>query len=112
MRSPRTTYVWPIPKGTTQHIGPISKRELGTYQHNIPTTSPVTSNQQKNKQRKSEDKDNTTGGTAGAHIEDTTTNEDTTAPSGGASLGTHVSETSQATSHPLRTVEKYWEYTP
>ena len=40
---------------------------------------------------KSEDKDNITGGTAGAHVEDTTTNKDTTAPSGGASLGTHVS---------------------
>ena len=55
--------------------------------------------------------DNITGGSAGAHIEDTTTNENTTAPSGGASLGAHVSETSQATSRPSRTVEKYWERT-
>ena len=39
---------------------------------------------------KSEDKDSNTGGTAGAHVEDTTTNEDTTAPSGGAYLGAHV----------------------
>ena len=67
-------------------------------------------NQQKNKERKaddpkSEDKDNITGGIAGAHVEDTTVNEDTTAPSGGASLGAHVSETSQATSRPLRTVK-------
>ena len=58
-------------------------------------------NQHKNKQRKgddpkSEDKDNITGDTAGTHVEDTTTNEDTTTPSGGASLGAHVSETSQA----------------
>ena len=49
-------------------------------------------NQRKYKQRKvddtkSEDKDNTTGGTAGAHVKDTTTNKDTTAPSRGASLG-------------------------
>ena len=71
-----------------------------------------TSNQRKNKQRKgddpkSEDKDNTTGGNAGAHVEDTTTtNEDTTAPSGGANLDAHVSETKQATSHPTRTVEE------
>ena len=47
---------------------------------------------------KSEDKDSSAGGTAGAHIEDTTTNEDTTAPSGEASLGAHTSETNQASS--------------
>ena len=44
-------------------------------------------NQRKNKQRKGddpkfEDKDNNTGDTAGAHIEDTTTNKVTTPPSG------------------------------
>ena len=55
---------------------------------------------------KSEDKDNTTGGTAGVHVEDTTTNKNTTTPIGGASLGAHVSETSQATSRPSRTVEE------
>ena len=55
---------------------------------------------------KSEDKDNSTSGTAGAHLEDTTTNKDTTAPSGGTSLDAHVSETSQATSRPSRTVEE------
>ena len=42
----------------------------------------------------------------GAHVEDTTTNKNTTAPSKGASLGACVSETSQATSHPSRTVEE------
>ena len=73
-----------------------------------PNNKPV--NQRKNKQRKgydpkSEDKDNIMGGTAGAHVEDTTTNKDTTAPSGGASLGGHVSETSQETFRPSRTVE-------
>ena len=57
-------------------------------------------------QNLSEDKDNITGGTAGVHVEDTTTNKDTTAPSGGASLGAHVSETSQTTSRPSRTVEE------
>ena len=55
---------------------------------------------------KSEDKDNIRGGTAGVHVEDTTTNADTTTPSGGASLSAHVLETSQATSCPLRTVEE------
>ena len=67
--------------------------------------------QPKNKQRKgddpkSEDKDNTTDGNAGAHVEDITTNEDTTTPSRGASLGAHVSESNQAISHPSRTVEE------
>ena len=35
---------------------------------------------------KSKDKDNKTGATAGAHVEDTTTLEESTAPSGGASI--------------------------
>ena len=68
-------------------------------------------NQRKNKQKKaddpkSEDKDNATTGTAGAHIKDNATNEETTAPSGKANLGAHVSETNQATSHTRRTVEE------
>ena len=68
------------------------------------------SNQRKNKQRKvddpkSKDKDNTTSGTASAHVENSTTSEDTTAPRGEASLGAHVSETSQATSPPPHTTE-------
>ena len=55
---------------------------------------------------KFEDKDNNTGGTAGAHVENTTTNEDTTAPSKGASLGANVSKTNQALSHQSHTVDK------
>ena len=39
---PRRTYAWPIPKGTTLCTYSISKRQLGTYQPNIPTTSPLT----------------------------------------------------------------------
>ena len=55
---------------------------------------------------KSEDKDSNTGGTAGAHVEDTTTNENSIAPSGGASLGDHVSEKNQVPSRPSRTVDE------
>ena len=55
---------------------------------------------------KSKDKESNTGGTAGAHVETTTTNEDSTAPSGGPSLGAHVSKTNQAPSRPRRTVEE------
>ena len=47
-----------------------------------------------------------TTGTARAHVEDNTTNEETTAPSGEANLGAHVSETNQAKSHTPRTVEE------
>ena len=63
-------------------------------------------NKRKGDDPKSEDKDSITGGTAGAQVENTTTNKNTTAPSGGASLGAHVSETSQAISRPSRTVEE------
>ena len=55
---------------------------------------------------KSEDKDSNTSGTTGAHVEDTTTHEDTTTPSRGASLGTDISETNQALSRQLRMVDE------
>ena len=42
---------------------------------------------------KSEDKDSSTGDTTGAHIEDTTTFEESIPPSGGPSIGAHISET-------------------
>ena len=61
---------------------------------------------------KSEDKDSNTGGTAGAHVEDTTTNEDSTAPSVEASLGAYVLETNQAPSRPSRTVDTLLEAHP
>ena len=54
----------------------------------------------------SEDKNNTTIGTVGAHVEDNTTNEDTTAPSGEANLGVRISETNQTTSPTSHTVEQ------
>ena len=47
-----------------------------------------------------------TTGTAGAHVEDNTTNEETTAPNEETNLGAHFSETNQATSHTPRTVEE------
>ena len=107
MRSPRETYIWPIHKRTTPHIRQISKQQLGTCQHNIPTTSPVT-NAKTNKEKgmfQNLKIKITPRVIPLAHIKDTTTNKDTTAPSRGASLGAHVSETSQATS-PSHTVEK------
>ena len=55
---------------------------------------------------KSEDKDSNTGGTAGAHVEDTTTNEDSTAPCGGASLSARILEKNQTSSRPSHTVDK------
>ena len=113
MRLLRRTYDWPIPKGTTLHIRLISNRQLGTWHHNIPTTSPVINKkkqERKTNDPKSKDKDNATSGTAGAHVEDSTTNEDTTAPNGEASLGAHVSKISQATPPQPRMMNKYWEH--
>ena len=78
------------------------------YPNNKPTNQRRGNKENKRKgdDPKSEDKDSNTSGTAGAHIEDTITNEDTTAPSGGSSLGAHLSETNQASSRSLRTVNE------
>jgi len=53
------------------------------YPNNKPANQRGSNNGNKRKgdDPKSEDKDNNTGGTAGAHVEDTTINENTTAPS-------------------------------
>ena len=55
---------------------------------------------------KSKDKDSNTGGTVGAQVKDATTTEESTAPSGGASIGAHVLETNEQLSRPSRTVEE------
>ena len=59
------------------------------YPNNKPANQPgdKKGNTRKGDDSKSEDKDSNTGRITGAHIEDTTTNKDSTAPSGGASLG-------------------------
>ena len=84
-------------------------RYLSTqYPNNKPTNQGGGNKENKRKgdDPKSEDKDSNAGGTAGENIEDTTTNEDTTAPSKGASLGAHVSKTNQALSRQSRTVDE------
>ena len=50
-------------------------------------------NSKKGVDSKSEDKDSGNMGTAGAHVGDVTTPQDSTAPSDGSSIGAHVSET-------------------
>ena len=82
---------------------------------------PVITTGEKVDDPKSEDKDNATSGTARTHVEDSTPSEDTTTPSGEASLGAHVSETSREISPPPRTVgqilgahpidDSFWENT-
>ena len=42
----------------------------------------------------------------GTHVEENTTKDETTAPSGGSNLGAYVSETNQATSHTPHTIEE------
>ena len=54
---------------------------------------------------KSENKDNNTGGTAGAHVGNTTPPKESTAHSGGASIGAQVLETNEISSRPSRTAE-------
>ena len=61
---------------------------------------------------KSEDKDSNTGDTIGAHVGYTTTNEESTVPSGEASIRTHVLEKNKQLSRPSRTVEKILEAHP
>ena len=55
---------------------------------------------------KSENKDSNMGDTAGAHVGDTTTTDESTAPSKGASIGDHVLETSIQLSRPSRTMKE------
>ena len=84
-------------------------RYLSTqYANNKPTNQRggKKGDKRKGDDSKSEDKDSNTGGTAGAHVEDTTTTEESTAPSGGASIGAHVLETNQESSRPSRTVDE------
>ena len=87
----------------------LMARYLSTqYPNNKPTNQCNDKKGGKNKgdNLKSEDKDSNTGDTAGAHIRDTTTNEKSTAPSGGASIGAHVSKTSVQLSCPSCTMEE------
>ena len=84
-------------------------RYLSTQYPNNQSTNQRRGNKEdkrKGNASKFKDKDSNTGGNAGAHVEDTTTNEDTTAHSGGASLGARVSKTYQALSRPSRTVDE------
>ena len=84
-------------------------RYLSTqYPNNKPTNQRGGNkrNKRKGDDPKSEGKDSNMGGTAGAHIEDTTTNEDTAAPSGEARLGACISETNKASFCPSRMVDE------
>ena len=65
-----------------------------------------TGDTKKDDESKSEDKDIITGNTIGVYIEDTTTTEESTPPSGTLSIGAHVSETNIQLSNSSRTVEE------
>ena len=85
-----------------------SARYLSTqYLNNKPTNERGGSKRnKKGDDPKYEDKDSDTDGTVGAIVEDTTTNEDTTAPSRGARLGAYVSETNQTLSRQSHMVDE------
>ena len=80
-------------------------RYLSTqYSNNKPANQRRSKKREKKKgdELKSEDKDGSTGGTTGAHVEDTTTTEESITPSGAPSIGAHVSETNvQLSNSPL-----------
>ena len=80
---------------------------LTQHPNNKPTNQHYGKMGDKNKgyDPKSKDKDSNTGDTAGTHIEDTTTTEGSTAPSGWSSIDAHVLETSVQQSRPSHTVE-------
>ena len=84
-------------------------RYLSTqYPNNKPAYQRIGKKREKLKgnDSKSEDKDSNTCGTASPHVEDTTTTDESTAPTGGASIGAHILETNQESFHPSRTVDK------
>ena len=83
-------------------------RYLSTrYPNNKPINQRGGKKGDKNKgaESKFEDKDNITGNTAGAHVEETTTTEESTLPNGTPSIGAYVSEINIQSSNSLHTVE-------
>ena len=63
-------------------------------------------NGKKGDEPKSEDKDNNTTGTTGAHVRETATPKDSTAPSNGSSIGAHVSEVEEHNVWPTQSVQE------
>ena len=63
-------------------------------------------NENKGGASKPEDKGRNTTGTAGAHVGEVTTPEDSTAPSNGSSIGAHVLEVAKHKFRPAQSVEE------
>ena len=63
-------------------------------------------NSKKGDDSKSEDKDSTTTGTAGVHLGEVTTSQDSTIPSEGSSIGTYISEIAEPAFHPAQSAEE------
>ena len=83
---------------STQYPNKISGRQRKGKKGDI--------NGKKGNNSKFKDKDSNTAGTAGAHIGDTTTPEESTAHSGGASISGHILEVTGQSSRPTRSIEK------
>ena len=84
-------------------------RYLSTqYPNNNPANQRVDKkgNKKKGDDLKSEDKDSNTGGTDGAHVDNTMTTKESTAPSRVPSISAHVSETNVQSSSSPRTMEE------
>ena len=89
------------------NIKPMARYLSSQYSNNKPAHQHRGKKEDKKKgdDSKSENKDSNTGGTAVAHVEDTTTTEEYTASSRGSSRGDHVLEINQESSRPSRTVD-------
>ena len=82
-----TTYP-PIIKGMARYISTQCPNNKPAHQRNGKKRD-----RKKEDDPKSEDKDSNKDATTGAHVEDTTTPEESTAPSKGASISAHVLKT-------------------
>ena len=78
----------------------------------IPDALEAKGEKMKGNKSKSEEKDSNTGDTAGAHVEDTTTTEESTPPKGMPNIGTHVLETNVQSSISPSTVEEILQAHP
>ena len=109
----KSTYVWPIHKEIKKLIHSKSKQRLDICQRNTPTMTQVINARvkmgdikgKKGGDPNSKDKDNNATVTAGAHVGDIKTPEDSTAPSSGPNLGAYVSETTKQPSWSTQSVE-------
>ena len=98
------------------NIGKMARYLSTQYPDNKPANQGGSKKGDKKKgnNSKSEDKDSNIGGTTGVHVEDATTTEESTAPSGMELLVLALRFQKQMYSHPAHRVlwRRFWEHAP